>query len=47
MAVVGEREAADGTVAIRRRGAGKKQDVIPRAEFVARVTEEIASRSVG
>ncbi len=31
MAVVGEREAADGTVAVRKRGAGKKQEVMPRA----------------
>jgi threonyl-tRNA synthetase len=45
MGVVGEREAADGTVAVRRRGAGKKQDVMPRAEFVANVVEEIRTRA--
>ena len=44
MGVVGEREAADGTVAVRRRGAGKKQDVMPRAEFVAKLVEEIRTR---
>jgi len=47
MGVVGEREAADGTVAVRKRGAGKKQEVMPRAEFISRITEEIATRSLG
>jgi threonyl-tRNA synthetase len=45
MAIVGEREAADGTVAVRKRGAGKKQDVMPRAAFVARLVEEITTRA--
>jgi threonyl-tRNA synthetase len=47
MAIVGEREAADGSVAVRRRGAGKKQDVMTREAFVAVVTEEIRTRSPG
>ncbi len=47
MGVVGEREAAEGTVAVRRRGAGKKQDVMSRGEFVARVVEEIRARALG
>jgi threonyl-tRNA synthetase len=47
MAIVGEREAADGTVAVRKRGAGKKQDVMPRSEFVARIAEEIRARAQG
>ncbi|MGE0160607.1 MAG: threonine--tRNA ligase [Gemmatimonadales bacterium] len=47
MAIVGEREAADGTVAVRKRGAGKKQDVMPRAEFVSRLVEEIRTRAQG
>jgi threonyl-tRNA synthetase len=47
MAVMGEREANDGTVAVRRRGAGKKQDVMPRDAFMKLVTEEIRSRSLG
>jgi threonyl-tRNA synthetase len=47
MGVVGEREAADGTVAVRRRGAGKKQDVMPRGEFVETVAEEIRTRALG
>ena len=44
MAVVGEREATGGTVAVRRRGAGKKQEVMPRADFIARLRDEVASR---
>jgi threonyl-tRNA synthetase len=46
MAIVGEREAADGTVAVRRRGAGKKQDVMPRDTFVAKVVEDVRSRAL-
>jgi threonyl-tRNA synthetase len=44
MAVVGEKEASAGTVAVRRRGAGKKQEVMPRAEFVERLLEEIRTK---
>ncbi len=47
MAVVGEREAADGTVAVRRRGEGKKQDVMSREAFVAHLLEEIRARAMG
>ena len=47
MAIVGEREAADGSVAVRRRGAGKKQDVMPREAFIEKVVEEIRSRALG
>ena len=39
MAVVGQREAEAGTVAVRIRGAGNKQEVMPVDAFVARVTE--------
>ncbi|MEQ9397980.1 MAG: threonine--tRNA ligase [Longimicrobiales bacterium] len=46
MAVVGEREAADGTVAVRSRGAGKKQEVMARADFVGRVVGEIRDRTL-
>ena len=46
MAVVGGREAEHGTVAVRTRGAGSKQEVTPLAEFVRRVQSEIASRSL-
>jgi threonyl-tRNA synthetase len=47
MAIVGEREAAAGTVAVRKRGAGNKQDVMGREEFVARLVREIRERSQG
>ena len=47
MAVVGEREAADGTVAVRRRGAGKKQEIMSREDFVTLITEEIGTKELG
>ncbi len=40
MAVIGERESEAGTVAVRERGEGKKQEVMPREEFVERLTAE-------
>lgn len=46
MGVVGEREAGDGTVAVRKRGAGKKQDVMGRDDFVRMVTEEIRTKAL-
>ena len=42
MLVVGEREAADGTVSVRERGAGDT-GVVAVAEFVARLRREIAA----
>ncbi|MGY8777930.1 MAG: threonine--tRNA ligase [Longimicrobiales bacterium] len=47
MAVVGEREAADGTVAVRKRGAGKKQEVMSREDFIALITDEIGTKALG
>jgi threonyl-tRNA synthetase len=47
MAVIGEREAEAGTVAVRKRGAGKKQEVMDREAFVAGLREEASSRSLG
>ena len=44
MAVVGEKEAAAGTVAVRRRGAEKKQQVMARDDFLARLLEEVATK---
>ncbi len=44
MGVVGEREAEAGTVAVRARGAGRKQEVMDRSEFIARLQEEIRTR---
>ena len=46
MGVVGRREAEAGTLAVRTRGAGKKQDIVPVAEFIERVRSEIASRAL-
>jgi len=47
MGVVGEREAEDRTVAVRKRGAGKKQEVMDREVFVDLVVREIRERSLG
>jgi threonyl-tRNA synthetase len=46
MAVVGKREAEAGTIAVRARGAGKKQEIVPVAEFIERVREESSSRAL-
>jgi threonyl-tRNA synthetase len=46
MAVIGEREAESGNVAVRVRGAGRKQEVLSRAEFIERLRQQIASRSL-
>jgi threonyl-tRNA synthetase len=47
MAVIGKREAEAGTIAVRVRGAGKKQEVMPVADFVERIHAEIATRALG
>jgi threonyl-tRNA synthetase len=47
MAVVGKREIENGTLAIRSRGAGSKQDVLPVDAFITRVVDEIKSRHQG
>jgi threonyl-tRNA synthetase len=46
MAVVGQREAEAGTVAVRARGEGKKQVVLPLDEFVARLEDEVRTRAL-
>ncbi|TVP74501.1 MAG: threonine--tRNA ligase, partial [Gemmatimonadales bacterium] len=46
MAVLGEREVEAGTVAVRRRGAGRKQEILPRESFVGQVQEEIRTRAL-
>lgn len=46
MAVIGEREAEAGTVAVRKRGAGKKQEIMSREEFRETLVEEIRTRSL-
>jgi threonyl-tRNA synthetase len=44
MGVVGAREAEAGTVAVRVRGAGKKQEIITQDAFLARVLDEVRTR---
>ena len=47
MAVIGKREAEAGTLAVRARGAGKKQQIVPVGEFIDRVRAESESRALG
>jgi threonyl-tRNA synthetase len=46
MAVVGKREVENGTVAVRIRGAGKKQEIMPVEAFADRVLEQIRQRAL-
>jgi threonyl-tRNA synthetase len=46
MAVIGGREAEAGSVAVRARGAGRKQTVVPRAEFTSLVAAQDRSRTL-
>jgi threonyl-tRNA synthetase len=46
LAVVGQREADAGTVAVRVRGSEKKQVVVPVGEFLEKLREEIHSRAL-
>ncbi len=46
MAVVGQREAEAGTVAVRARGAGKKQEVMPLEEFRSKLVEAVRTRAL-
>jgi threonyl-tRNA synthetase len=46
MAVIGKREAENDSIALRVRGAGKKQDVMPVADFIAMVKEQIETRAI-
>ncbi|MEO7367606.1 MAG: threonine--tRNA ligase [Gemmatimonadaceae bacterium] len=46
MAIVGKREAESDSIALRIRGAGKKQDVMPVADFAAMVKDRIETRSL-
>jgi len=46
MAVIGKREAEANTLAVRERGAGKKQEVVSLDAFIARVANEIRTRSL-
>ncbi|MEO8030060.1 MAG: threonine--tRNA ligase [Gemmatimonadota bacterium] len=46
MAVIGQREVESDSLALRVRGAGKKQEVVGVDAFVARVVEEIRTRKL-
>jgi threonyl-tRNA synthetase len=46
MAVVGKREAEAGTVAVRARGAGKKQEILAVDAFIERIVEENRTRAL-
>ena len=46
MAVIGQREAESDSLALRVRGAGKKQEVMTVDAFLARIGEEIRTRAV-
>ncbi|MCJ7628012.1 MAG: threonine--tRNA ligase [Longimicrobiales bacterium] len=46
MAVIGEREAEAGTVAVRWHGAGKKQEIMSREEFQALLKSEVKTRAL-
>jgi threonyl-tRNA synthetase len=46
MAVIGKREAEAGTIAVRARGEGKKQDIVSVDAFIERVRHEIATRAL-
>ena len=47
MAVIGKREAEAGTLAVRVRGAGRKQEIVAVPDFIERVRREIADRTLG
>jgi threonyl-tRNA synthetase len=47
MAVIGGREAEAGSVAVRTRGAGRRQEVLDRAAFTDRLRREIDDRALG
>ncbi|MBC7896643.1 MAG: threonine--tRNA ligase [Cytophagaceae bacterium] len=46
MAVVGKREAEAGTIAVRERGQGKKQEIVSVDAFIARVVDEVRTRAL-
>jgi len=46
MAIVGQREAESDSVALRVRGVGKKQEVMPAEAFLARIVDEVRTRAL-
>jgi threonyl-tRNA synthetase len=46
MAVLGQREAEAGTVALRVRGSGRKQEIIPVDALIERVLDRVRTRAL-
>jgi threonyl-tRNA synthetase len=46
MAVVGQREAESDSLALRVRGAGKKQEIMTVEAFLARIGAEVQNRAM-
>ena len=46
MAVIGRREAEDGTLSVRLRGAGRKQESLSVKAFIDRIKTEVAARAL-
>ncbi len=46
LAVIGGREAEGGTVAVRVRGAGRKQEIVAADAFVARLRDQVTNRTL-
>jgi threonyl-tRNA synthetase len=46
VAVIGQREADAGTIAVRVRGTGSKQEIVSLEEFMARVVQESRTRAL-
>ncbi len=46
MAVIGQREAESDSLALRVRGAGKKQEVLKVGDFLSRVAEEVRTKAL-
>jgi threonyl-tRNA synthetase len=46
MAVIGQREVESDALAVRVRGVGKKQEVMPVEAFVSKVSDEVRRRAL-
>ena len=46
LAVIGKREAEQGTIALRARGSGKKQDILPIDDVITRLLDEVRTRAL-
>jgi threonyl-tRNA synthetase len=46
VAVIGQREADAGSIAVRVRGAGNKQEVMPVEALISRLQQEVRTRAL-